>query len=236
MGAGRVLVIRTHGRGNRLPERLWKVSAGFLAIAAGLCAATATAQDFSAGKTAAQLFASDCTACHKSAGGLAKGQSVSSLTSFLREHYTTKTESASALAAYLAGAGRGNARLNPQAPITGARTKNAAGNDEKPTAKPRTAAPATTAATAEPEKQPDAEANAPRETAKPPADAGVAKLNSYAAARGEPKDTAKLDEPTAKRKPPEKKRETTALTGDAQHPPRPRRALTPIIRPPPGNN
>ena len=242
-----------------MSARFWNVSAGCLTIAAGLYAAPAVGQDFSAGKTAAQLFASDCSACHRSPAGLAKGQSASSLTSFLREHYTTKPASAAALAAYVAGAGPGSARINPQAPITGTNTgpkpRNAEGNEEKPAPKPHTAAPATTAATAEPDKQPESEATAPaapREAAKPPVDPGVAKLNSYAAARGEPKDTARLatagtgaetvnpaDEPNAKRKPGDKKKkDTTASTGGdaaAPHPPRPRRTQQ-IIQPPPGNN
>ena len=231
-----------------MSARFWKV--GCLTVAAGLYGAPVVAQDFTAGKTAAQLFASDCSACHKSPAGLAKGQSASSLASFLREHYTTKVESAAALAAYVAGAGPGNARISPQAPITGH-------NDDKPAPKPRTAAaPTTTAATGEPDKQPEAEASAPaapREAAKPPADPTVAKLNSYAAARGEPKDTARLatagpgadnpaDEPNAKRKPADrKKKDTTASTGDtaapaaAPHPQRPRRTQQ-IIQPPPGNN
>src|SRR5438105_4710800 len=109
MRAVRFSVRRTHRRGKRLYERLGKISVAFLTLVAAFCAAPALAQDFSAGKTAAQLFASDCSACHKSPAGLAKGQSVSSLTSFLREHYTTKTESAATLAAYLSGAGPGNA-------------------------------------------------------------------------------------------------------------------------------
>jgi hypothetical protein len=229
-----------------LSVRLWKLSVGVLTVLAGSCG-LAVEQDFSAGKTAAQLFASDCSACHKSPAGLAKGQSTGTLASFLREHYTTKPESASALAAYVAGAGPGSARVSPQAPITGAKP------EEKPAPRPR---PATTAV--EPG---DASAPAaPREAAKPPADPVVAKLNSYAAARGEPKDTARLavpanklesyansgtgaeagapDDPNAKRKPADKKRkDTTASTGDTaappHAPPRPRRPPAPAAQPTP---
>jgi hypothetical protein len=235
--------------GNRLSERLGKISVGFLTLVAGLCAAPAIAQDFSAGKTAAQLFASDCSACHKSPGGLAKGQSVSALTSFLREHYTTKPESAAALAAYLANPA--NARLPASTPTTGPKA-----TEDKPGPKPR---PAT--ATAEPDKPPEAEANAPaapHEGTKPSVDPVVAKLNAYAASRGEPKDTVraavaakKLDSyanagssgegvtpaDQQKPKPGDKKKNTTGATGDTTaHPPRPRRAQAPIIQPPPGNN
>lgn len=59
--------------------------------------------DYSAGKTPAQLFAGDCSACHKTPRGLAKGRDVRTLTGFLREHYTSKASSAGALAAYLTG-------------------------------------------------------------------------------------------------------------------------------------
>ena len=80
-----------------------------------------------------------------------------------------------------------NARLPAQAPTTGPKA-----TEDKTTApKPR---PAATAATAEPDKQAEAEASPPataRETTKPPVDPVVAKLNSYAAARGEPKDTVR---------------------------------------------
>jgi hypothetical protein len=220
--------------------RFWKLSVGCLTVLAGSCG-VAVAQDFSAGKTAAQLFASDCSACHKSPAGLAKGQSAGSLASFLREHYTTKPESASALAAYVAGAGPGSARASPPGPTTGPKP------EEKPAPRPR---PATTAV--EP-----GEANAPatpREAAKPPVDPVVAKLNFYAAARGEPKDTARSalpadkpesdassvpgaetpDDPNAKRKPADKKKkDTTASTGDtaAPHPPaRPRRPPAPAVQ------
>lgn len=238
-----------------MSERLGNFSVGFLTLVAALGAAPAVAQDFTAGKTAAQLFASDCQTCHKSPGGLAKGQSVSALTSFLREHYTTKPESAAALAAYLANPA--NARLSAQAPTTGPKAA-----EDKPTPpKPR---PPATAATAEPDKQPEAEASAPapaREATKPPVDPVVAKLNSYAAARGEPKDTVRAasaakkvesyanagsgaegvtpDQANTKPKAGDKKkRDTTGATGDtaATHPPRPRRVQAPIIQPPPGNN
>jgi hypothetical protein len=76
------------------------VLVGVLAIP-GLGRAQQT--DYSAGKSPAQLFAGDCSTCHKSPRGLAKGQDSRSLSDFLREHYTTRPENASALAAYLLG-------------------------------------------------------------------------------------------------------------------------------------
>ena len=69
-----------------MSERYWQSSLGVLALLGGLWAAPALAQDYSAGKTPTQLFASHCSACHKSPGGLAKGRDARSLTSFLKEH------------------------------------------------------------------------------------------------------------------------------------------------------
>ena len=71
--------------------------------------AFAQGTDYSAGKTPAQLFAGDCSACHKTPRGLAKDRDARTLASFLREHYTSKVESAGALAVYLVG--------NPGSPV-----------------------------------------------------------------------------------------------------------------------
>jgi hypothetical protein len=71
--------------------------------ALALTAGTALAQDFTAGKTPAQLFASDCSACHRSPDGLGRKYNAGSLTGFLRAHYTTKQETAGALAKYVMG-------------------------------------------------------------------------------------------------------------------------------------
>ena len=76
--------------------RFWKFIIGLLVAGA---AGSAAAQDYTAGKTPAQLFQSDCSACHKTPQGLSRGMDQRSLAGFLREHYTTKQESAGALAA-----------------------------------------------------------------------------------------------------------------------------------------
>jgi cytochrome c553 len=75
------------------------------------------------GKSAAQIFASVCSECHKAPRGLANGKNVSAVADFLHEHYTTSREQAAALAAYVAG-GRGGE------PIGGA----AQGRGQKPAA------------------------------------------------------------------------------------------------------
>ncbi len=80
------------------------------AILLVLGAAPAGAQEnLDQGKTAAQLFASDCAICHKSPQGLAK--SGRGLENFLRQHYTASRESAAAIAAYLQSVG--NAPAGP---------------------------------------------------------------------------------------------------------------------------
>ena len=65
-------------------------------------AGPATAQEnLDQGKTAAQLYASDCAICHKSPDGLAKRAGLYGLDNFLREHYTASREAAAAITAYL---------------------------------------------------------------------------------------------------------------------------------------
>jgi hypothetical protein len=57
------------------------------------------------GKSAADIFSNVCTACHKTPRGLAAGKNSLMLSAFLREHYTASGDQASALAAYVLGAG-----------------------------------------------------------------------------------------------------------------------------------
>jgi hypothetical protein len=70
-----------------------------------LAGAAAHAQDFTAGKTPAQLFSSDCSECHRSPAGLAKNRDARTLAGFLRQHYTTKADNATSLAAYVSAFG-----------------------------------------------------------------------------------------------------------------------------------
>jgi hypothetical protein len=92
------------------------VIAGF---AAALAIAPALAEDLTAGKSPAQLFRSDCGTCHHSPNGLVKERgNVGNLTAFLRQHYTTKAETAAAMAAYvseLSSPGGGAARHSDDA-------------------------------------------------------------------------------------------------------------------------
>jgi outer membrane biosynthesis protein TonB len=75
------------------------VLAGFtLALTAGRAAAQ---DNFDANKTPAQLFANDCSGCHKSPAGLSKAPGMFGVESFLREHYTASRQAAAAIAGYL---------------------------------------------------------------------------------------------------------------------------------------
>lgn len=106
--------------------RSWAI---FSVTAILLSGPPALAQDLTAGRTPAQLFAAGCSACHKSPQGLAKGVSFS-LSGFLRQHYTSKPEMADALAAYLTSAG--NVRGPQPASATGRVKPSASG--EQPAA------------------------------------------------------------------------------------------------------
>jgi hypothetical protein len=78
-----------------------RLAFGFLALA---IAGPAEAQgDLDQGKTAGQLFASACATCHKSPQSVSKTKWSFGLESFLREHYTSGSESAAILAVYLKG-------------------------------------------------------------------------------------------------------------------------------------
>lgn len=79
------------------------LAAGVLVLASGEPAGAQ--ENFDAGKTGAQLFASDCGICHKSPLGLAKGGGLFGLSAFLREHYTASQQSANVIAAYLQSLG-----------------------------------------------------------------------------------------------------------------------------------
>src|SRR5271155_2735281 len=79
-------------------------------------AAWAQVQNLEAGKSASQLFAGTCNACHKSPRGLLKTVSPGSLPGFLREHYTTSGDMASSLSAYLISNGASDTRYGAGKP------------------------------------------------------------------------------------------------------------------------
>jgi hypothetical protein len=69
----------------------------------------ADAQNLEAGKPPSQIFSSTCALCHKSSRGLLKSVSPGSLPGFLRQHYTTSSDMAGAMSAYVLSNGAANA-------------------------------------------------------------------------------------------------------------------------------
>ena len=107
--------------------------------AAGAAVAPAWAQaNLDAGKSAAQIFADTCNACHRSAREIKPTSAA-----FLREHYTTGPRAAAAMAAYLASIGS-DARAVQQrrAPTLGAGQVPSPGADQAKPAGDQAAAPA----------------------------------------------------------------------------------------------
>src|SRR5882724_2715627 len=86
------------------------------------------AQNLEAGKSPSQIFAGACSACHKSSRGLLKTVPAGSLPGFLREHYTTGSDMASLLSAFLISNGATDTRY------VGSQPKQ--GKDAKPEAQP----------------------------------------------------------------------------------------------------
>ena len=148
--------------------RGWPVFFGLLVLPH---VALAQGTDYSAGKTPAQLFAGDCSACHKTPRGLAKNRDTRALAGFLREHYTTKAASAGALAAYLV--------TNPTLPAAAEeRSKRTPGAEDPTTiAVPEGGRPA--AAARGKGKKPDP-AEVAREAAIAAEEATKAKIHAYA--------------------------------------------------------
>ncbi len=92
------------------PRHRWP----FLIVLAAVLGTTgARGQDLDAGKTGPQLFAQDCSACHRSPQGLAKNMGSGSRVGFLRQHYTSSSTSAGVVAAYVL-ANAGNPRADKQ--------------------------------------------------------------------------------------------------------------------------
>jgi len=89
------------------------------------------------GKSPAQLFASDCSGCHKSPQGLGKAGGLSGLDGFLRGHYTASRETAAAIAGYLKAMDTGPAASGRASKRTAKGDDKAKSDDNKKTgAKP----------------------------------------------------------------------------------------------------
>lgn len=87
----------------------WMSGIGVAVLAPLTCA---SAQNLDAGKSAAQIFSEACSGCHRSPREVRGNPSAG----FLREHYTTGSEMASTMAAYLAGSAdpRGPSAVQPK--------------------------------------------------------------------------------------------------------------------------
>jgi hypothetical protein len=81
-------------------SRIGRLAPWLIGLVGALVAASADAQNIDAGKSAAQIFADTCSACHRNARELKRTGS-----GFLRSHYTTGQDEAAAMASYLAGLG-----------------------------------------------------------------------------------------------------------------------------------
>lgn len=98
-------------------------------IAAG--SDVAQAQQLDAGKPPSQIFASTCSVCHRSPRGLVKNVSPGALPGFLRQHYTTGSDMAGVMAAYVLGSG-GTDRVAEPPPATKREPKQRAKSDAVP--------------------------------------------------------------------------------------------------------
>jgi hypothetical protein len=98
-----------------------------IAAAALAAAHPARAQaNLDAGKSAAQIFADTCNACHRSPREIRPTSAT-----FLREHYTTGAREAAAMAAYLASVGSDTRAVQQRRPPTlGAGQAAAPGTDQ----------------------------------------------------------------------------------------------------------
>ena len=96
----------------------------------GFAAAPVRAQNLEAGKSPSQIFGGTCAACHKSPRGLLKTVGTGSLPGFLRQHYTTSSEMASVLSAYLVSNGAADTRQ------TGSQPKQAKDAKQEPSGQP----------------------------------------------------------------------------------------------------
>jgi hypothetical protein len=94
--------------------------------------AQAQAQNLEAGKSPSQIFAGTCSACHKSPRGLLKAVPAGSLPGYLRQHYTTSSDMASLLSAFLISNGATDTRYIGSQP----KQEKDAKSEPKPAAAP----------------------------------------------------------------------------------------------------
>ena len=121
----------------RIWTRLGLSGAGMVLAASMLAGAASAQENLDAGKSGAQLYASNCAICHKSAPALNKsGGGLFGLDSFLREHYTSSRESAAAISAYLKSVGGGPAEHRPARKKSKTDSKTEKKKESRPDGKP----------------------------------------------------------------------------------------------------
>ncbi len=161
--------------------------------------AQAQAQNLEAGKSPSQIFAGTCSACHKSPRGLLKAVPAGSLPGYLRQHYTTSSDMASLLSAFLISNGATDTRYVGSQP----KQEKDAKSEAKPAAPPEqldrhghrlhAAVPAQEAA--KPESQPERTAEPDGEELPPQAEPGRRGRNAKRLAR--PVETPDATRPAA---------------------------------------
>ena len=149
--------------------------------------AQAQAQNLEAGKSPSQIFAGTCSACHKSPRGLLKAVPAGSLPGYLRQHYTTSSDMASLLSAFLISNGATDTRYIGSQP----KQEKDAKSEAKPAAPPEqldrhghrlhAAVPAQEAA--KPDSQPERTAEPDGEELPPQAEPGRRGRNAKRLAR-----------------------------------------------------
>jgi hypothetical protein len=87
------------------------ISAAVTLLIFHMATGPAAAQNLEAGKSPSQLFSATCALCHKSSRGLLKTVPPGSLPGFLRQHYTTSADMASALSSYVLSNGAADRRV-----------------------------------------------------------------------------------------------------------------------------
>jgi hypothetical protein len=169
-------------------------AAGVLAVLA-LLSPVGAQENLDHGKSAAQLFASDCAMCHKSPAGLGKSGGLFGLDSFLREHYTASRETAAALSKYL--------QAVADAPAPATRSKRTTRRPDNDKAKAAVKKPAGDKADSKPETSSDAK---PEPKAEPKSEAATdTKPEAKPVSSPAPKSEPKMDAKPAEAKPAEDK-------------------------------
>jgi hypothetical protein len=155
-----------------------------------LAAIPVRAQNLEAGKSPSQIFAGTCAACHKSPRGLLKTVPAGSLPGFLRQHYTTSSDMASLLGAFLISNGATDTRVGSK-PTEQPKDAKPPENSKPPEQLDRFGRPIRPAAPSREAARPEAQ---PQQAAKPDAGALVSPQGRNAkrlARPGEAPDAAK---------------------------------------------